>query len=608
LVGRLRVTVRGERGTTITLRHAEVLENGELGIRPLRNAKATDHYTLSGSGEETWEPQFTFHGFRYASIDNWPGSFDPADVTAVVIHSDMKRTGWFESSHPLVNQLHENVVWGMRGNFLYVPTDCPQRDERLGWTGDIQVFSPTASFLFETDAFLSGWLKDLASEQAPLGGIVPFVVPNVLGDARTPAAAWGDAATVVPSVLHERFGNLEVVAEQYGSMRAWADTLLGLSGTRMLWEDGFQFGDWLDPAAPPEFPADAKTDPDIVASAYLYRSVDFVERAATLLAKTEDATKYGELREHIRRAFVNEYVSEGGRMISDAQTGYATAIMFGLYRDEAGKQAMGDRLAVLVRAGGYRIGTGFVGTPLIADALTLTGHLDEATRLLTQTENPSWLYPVTMGATTIWERWDSMLEDGSINPGEMTSFNHYALGAVADWLQRSVAGLGTATPGYKVIEIAPHFLAGFDHASAKHETPYGLASVAWKRDGATVTVTATVPPNSSARVILPGGDAVVEVGSGDHEWTVQADAGASAHADVSDETSLADLVDDREAYETVIAAIAATTQEGADIFRRHTKWTAGVHLGGSFHQLPPKVHADVTASLALLNASRNAGR
>lgn len=605
LVGRLRITVTGERGHTITLRHAEVLENGELGIRPLRNAAATDHFTLAGTGVETWEPAFTFHGFRYAQLDNWPGELDPSAVTAIVIHSDMERTGWFDSSHALVNRLHENVVWGMKGNFLYLPTDCPQRDERLGWTGDIQVFSPTACFLFEADGFLSGWLVDLALEQQAAGGIVPFIIPSVLTDSVSPAAAWGDAATVVPTVLHERFGNTRVLADQFESMKSWSDTLLGISGERMLWEDRFQFGDWLDPDASPDFPADAKTDPDIVASAYLYRSVDFTARAAEVLGKSDEAEKYGGLREKIHAAFLAEYVSASGRMMSDAQTGYATAIMFGLYRDEAQKQVMGDRLAELTRAAGYRIGTGFVGTPLITDALTNTGHLDAAARLLTQTENPSWLYPVTMGATTIWERWDSMLEDGSINPGEMTSFNHYALGAVADWLHRSVAGLAPAAPGYRSIRIAPHPLDGFEYATATHETPYGLASSGWARHGDSVTVSATIPANTTAEVVLPGSTDTIIVGSGSHEWTVEVPAAAAGAAPITVDTSLAAIVDDPDAYAAVWKAIAASNEHAAAVFRRHTKWTSGRTLGEPLGQMPPRVRVAVEASLDQLNASRH---
>jgi alpha-L-rhamnosidase len=610
LVGHLRIEVSGERGHTVTLRHAEVLEHGELGVRPLRNALSVDTYTLAGSGVETWEPAFTFHGFRYAQIDNWPGELDPTAITAVVVHSDMERTGWFDSSHELVNRLHENVVWGMKGNFLYVPTDCPQRDERLGWTGDIQVFSPTASFLFEVDSFLTSWLVDLEFEQKNANGVVPIVIPAVLpGEARN-SAAWGDAAAIVPIVLHERFGNLKVVEDQFESMKSWCDSVMGYAGDRYLWEDHFQFGDWLDPDAPPEFPGDAKTDNDIVASAYLYRSVDFTVRAAELLGRSEDAAKYGSLREKIHAAFLSEYVTSSGRMMSDAQTAYATAIQFGLYRDEAQRQAMGDRLAELTRSSGYRIGTGFVGTPLICDALTDTGHLDIATRLLTQTESPSWLYSVTMGATTVWERWDSMLEDGTINPGEMTSFNHYALGAVADWLHREVAGLAPATPGYRSLHIAPHVLDGFDHATATHETPYGLASSGWVRTrGASgdehVTVSITVPANTTASVILPGSSETIEVGSGSHEWTVARVVETRTPEPLTRHTPLAAIIDDPLAYETVWKLIEGFDDHASKMFRRHTKWTNGSPLIESLFRLPPRLQDEIDAALDDINAKRS---
>ena len=519
LVGRLRIRVSGRAGDTVVLRHAEVLEHGELGTRPLRHAKATDSYTLAGSGTETWEPEFTFHGFRYAEIQGWPGRFDPADVTAVVLHSDMERTGWFDSSHESVNRLHENVVWGMRGNFLSIPTDCPQRDERLGWTGDIQVFAPTASYLFDCDGFLASWLEDLALEQSGEGA-VPFIVPNVLEWGKEPAAAWGDAATVVPSVLYERFADRAVLERQYPSMRAWTDHVAGLAGPRRLWEGGFQFGDWLDPDSPPDEPGKAKADPDLVASAYLYRSADLVARAARELGLDEDAERYGALAEEVRSAWTSEYATPAGRLMSDAPTAYALAIMFGLVDEPDLVAKMGDRLAALVRSAGHRIGTGFVGTPLIQDALVRTGHAETARRLLLQTESPSWLYPVAMGATTIWERWDSMLADGTINPGEMTSFNHYAFGAIADWLHRSVAGLAPLEPGYRRIAVAPVPAAGFDWAATEHETPYGRAAVRWEAVEGRIAVAATVPPNTTALVSLPGSEPF-EVGSGDHEWSIE---------------------------------------------------------------------------------------
>ena len=602
LVGRLRIRVSGPEGTVVTLRHAEVLEHGELGTRPLRAAAATDHYTLAGDGLQEWEPEFTFHGFRYAEIDGWPGEFDPADVTAVVIHSDMERTGWFESSHPLVSQLHENIVWGLRGNFLYLPTDCPQRDERLGWTGDIQVFAPTASFLYDVRGFLDSWLVDLAIEQEVGGGVVPFVVPNVLGPAR-PAAAWGDAATVVPWVLNERYADVATIERQYPSMVAWADTLLDIAGDRRLWEGKFQFGDWLDPDAPPEQPANAKTAGDIVASAHVFLSTRNVARAAELLGRTEDAERYGRIAEEVRAAFLAEYVTPSGRMVSDAQTAYAMAIVFGIAPEEQ-HAVLGARLAELTRRSGYRISTGFVGTPIIQDALTRTGHVDTATRLLTQTENPSWLYPVTMGATTIWERWDSMLPDGTINPGQMTSFNHYAFGAIGDWLHRVVAGLAPASAGYARLRIAPTPIAGFDFAAAEHLTPYGTAKSGWRREEDGIHVEVVVPANTRADVILPDG-AAHEVGSGTYEWRVADVRPVSPPATVGLESSLAAIVDDPEAHSIVLDVLQAAKPEAAEAIRTKTEWLAGRDLGESLSNIVGRdVRDAVAARLSELTTSR----
>ncbi|HEY3111405.1 MAG TPA: family 78 glycoside hydrolase catalytic domain, partial [Chloroflexota bacterium] len=302
LVGRLRVAVEGSAGQTVTLRHAELLENGELCTRPLRVAAATDSYTLRGGGPETWEPRFTFHGFRYAEVTGWPGELRPDQVVAVVCHSDLERRGWFECSDPLVDRLHENVVWSMRGNFLDLPTDCPQRDERLGWTGDIQVFSPTACFLYDSAGFLASWLRDLAAEQGP-DGAVPFVVPSLADGPSPPAAAWGDAAVVVPWVLYQRYGDPGVLADQYQSMRAWVDCVARSAGERRLWDRGFQFGDWLDPSAPPDRPGAGRTDPYLVATACFARSAELLGRAAGVLGRADDAARYLALADEVRAAF-----------------------------------------------------------------------------------------------------------------------------------------------------------------------------------------------------------------------------------------------------------------------------------------------------------------
>jgi alpha-L-rhamnosidase len=520
IAGHLRIRVRGAAGQTVTLRHAEELEEGELATRPLRSAVQTDEYTLRGDATpEVWQPRFTIHGFRYAHLDGWPGEPGPGDVEAVVCHTDMRRTGWFECSDPLLNRLHENVVWSMRGNFVDLPTDCPQRDERLGWTGDIQVFAPTAAFLYDCAGVLTSWLADLAAEQREYGTVPHYVPWLALGFPLAPAAAWGDAAVLVPWVMYQRFGDAGLLRRQYPSMTGWAEQVAALAGPAHRWESGFQFGDWLDPAAPPNQPGAALTDRHLVATAYHAHTTQILAEVARTLGEERDHRRYLARAEAIRRAFTDEYVTPRGRLSSDTQTGYALALQFDLLPGPEQRERAGRRLAQLVAAAGYRIATGFVGTPLICDALTAAGEVDVAYRLLLQTECPSWLYPVTMGATTIWERWDSRLPDGRINPGEMTSFNHYAFGAVADWLHRTVAGLAPAAPGYRRILVEPRPGGGLTRARAEHDTPYGRAAVSWTRTGPRLRLTVTVPPGTRARVSLPAGAGPpVEVGSGTHAF------------------------------------------------------------------------------------------
>lgn len=522
LVGRLQITVSGRAGAVVTLRHAEVIQDGELYTRPLREADATDRYTLAGHGTETWEPRFTLHGFRYAEIDGWTGGDVTENVVARVYHTDMVRTGWFECSDPDLNRLHDNVLWSMKGNFVDIPTDCPQRDERLGWTGDIQVFAPTASFLYDCSGMLASWLKDVAAEQLP-DGTVPWYVPVIPGGNYwtpiRPGAVWGDVAALTPWTLYERFNDAKVLADQYVSAKAWVDLLDRLSGESHLWNKGFQLGDWLDPAAPPEDPTQAMTDKHLVATAYFAWSASHLAKSAAVLGKSDDELHYLELSRAVAEAFAREYIRPDGRMTSDAQTAYALAIVFGLYPDKERARRGGERLAELVRKGGNRIGTGFAGTPVISDALTAAGAVDTAYDLLLEKECPSWLYAVKQGGTTIWERWDSMLADGTVNPGEMTSFNHYALGAVADWMHRVVAGISPLEPGYRRILFRPQPGGGLTSASARHETPYGMASVAWQNTDGGHSVSIEVPTGATARVELPG-QAPREIGSGRFEYSV----------------------------------------------------------------------------------------
>ncbi len=519
LVGWVRLTVRNAtRGQQVTIRHAEVLEHDELGTRPLRSARATDTWTLPDAGEVTLEPDFTFHGFRYVEITGLD-DVAPEDITAVVIHSDLERTGWFECSEPLLNQFHENVVWGMRGNFVDVPTDCPQRDERLGWTGDIAAFAPTATFLYDCAGLLESWLADLAHDQFPSGAI-PYVIPDVLHHDDPTAAAWGDAVTIVPWTLYERFGDPAFLRRQLPGMIAWVERIRDLAGDDLLWKGSFQFGDWLDPTAPPDNAAKTKVDPDLVATCFLAHSAQLLADAAAVVGEKETSREYADLARSVREAILGEFLDADGRLHADAQTGYAMLIAFNILDTDDERAQAGERLAALVREADHHIATGFVGTPIIMDALCDTGHEETAWQLLLQTGCPSWLYPVTMGATTIWERWDSMLPDGSINPGSMTSFNHYALGAVADWMHRSLAGLAPAEPGYRQIAIRPIPSDRITFARARHRTPYGDASVSWTRQDGNFTLEADIPVGASATVTLPGSTAAEQVGYGHHTWTI----------------------------------------------------------------------------------------
>ncbi|WP_222853334.1 alpha-L-rhamnosidase [Fodinicola acaciae] len=504
LVGWIRVTVQGEAGAEISIRHAEVLENGELGTRPLRTALATDRFVLSG-GRDEFEPTFTFHGFRYAEITGWPGELRPEDLTAVAIGSDLERIGTFRSSDPLLNQFHENVVWGMRGNFVDVPTDCPQRDERLGWTGDIAAFAPTAAFLYDVEAFLRDWLANLALEQAHHDGIIPYVVPDVLKFLDRPVESttiWSDAGVWVPWTLYQAYGNDQVLRAQFDSMAAHVRRVRSLLSPNGLWDTGFQFGDWLDPDAPPERPAQAKADPGVVATACAYRSAVIVAESAAILGLSAEQAEFADFARKLRAAFSEHYVHDG-RVFSDCTTVYALAIVFGLL-DAQDEAVAGDRLAELCAQAGYRISTGFAGTPFVTDALTRTGHLDDAYKLLLERECPSWLYPVTMGATTVWERWDSMLPDGTINPGEMTSFNHYALGAVADWMHRVVGGIAPLAPGYAKVLIAPRPGGGLTEVETSLKTRHGRIAVKWVVSDDEITVDVDIPPGVEGVLRLPG--------------------------------------------------------------------------------------------------------
>lgn len=524
--GWVRIAVSGEPGTRVTIRHAEVLTpSGDMERETNRTAEATDRYTLRGRGVETWEPQFTFHGFRYAEFDGWPGEITPDAVRAVVVHSDMPRTGWFETSDELVNRLHENTLWSMRDNFVGLPTDCPQRDERMGWTGDLNAFSGAATFLYDVRGVLNSWLQDLAAEQHQTGQ-VPWTVPDVQTTPSSPTALWSDVAVSLPWELYQEYGDPGILRNSYDSMAAFVRQVESLLDSDGLWSSGFQFGDWLDPDAPADNAAGGKTDRFLVASAYVVKTTREMAQTAQVLGEDMDAEHFHALHERVRSAFRREYVTDAGRVANETATAYALAIMFEIL-DTPQRERAGARLAEIVKKADYRISTGFAGTPLVTEALSSTGHLDTAYRLLMEKGCPSFLYPVTMGATTIWERWDSIRSDGTLNSTGMTSLNHYALGAVITWLHRVVGGLVRTAPGWERIHIAPQPGGGLTSAHAAHDTVRGRVEVDWSIADSELTLTVMIPDGAAATVELPlhAEGAVENVASGKHTWRYPTPAG-----------------------------------------------------------------------------------
>jgi alpha-L-rhamnosidase len=508
MVGWVKFRVTAPAGTTIGLRHAEVLDKaGNFYTANLRTAKETIRYTTRGGGTEVYEPHFTFQGFRYVAVSGWPGDVKPEDFTGVVVHSAMPRTGTFTSSNAMLNQLEHNIIWGQKGNFVDVPTDCPQRDERLGWTGDAQVFAPTASYNFDTAAFYTKWLRDVALDQED-DGAVPFVIPNSLThDTRKGAAAsagWADVAVVLPWTMYQAFGDKRILEEQYPSMKAWVEYMRRAAGEKYLWNTGFTFGDWLSFATTSAAYPGATTSPDLIQTAYFARSTELLAKTALVLGKREDAAEYARLEEKIRAAFVKEFATPSGRLSSDTQTAYALALEFDLL-PEAMRAEAAARLAADVKKFGH-LTTGFLGTPVLCQALSDYGYLDEAYMLLNRKEYPSWLYPVTQGATTIWERWDGQKPDGSFQDVGMNSFNHYAYGAIGDWMYGVVAGveIDEAAPGYKHILIAPRPGGGLTSASTSVESVYGLVASGWEIADGKMILKIEVPANTTATVRVPG--------------------------------------------------------------------------------------------------------
>ncbi|MFC4778796.1 family 78 glycoside hydrolase catalytic domain [Paenibacillus sp. GCM10023252] len=506
MVGWVRFKVRAAEGTELKLQHAEVLDlEGNFYTGNLRTAKQTITYICRGGVEESYEPIFSFQGFRYVRLEGWPEEqLDELlqSVMGCVIHTDMEPTGTFECSDEDLNQLQRNIVWGQRGNFLDVPTDCPQRDERLGWTGDAQVFIRTAAFNYGVANFFTKWLRDLAADQREDGG-VPFVIPDLEGVGYG-SAAWGDAAVICPWTLYECYGDTRILEEQYESMKAWVDYIRAQGDDELLWNTGFHFGDWLALDAKENSYIGA-TPRDLICTAFYAYSTELLAKAAAVIGKEEEAAAYRELHSLISAAFRAEFVTPNGRVASPTQTAYVLALMFDLL-EEGDRPRTAAMLAANIEENKVHLTTGFVGTPYLCLVLTRFGYSDLAYKLALQKEYPSWLYSVTKGATTIWEHWDGIKPDGSFWSDDMNSYNHYAYGAIGDWFYRRVAGIDTVEdqPGYKHIRIEPQIEGPLTYARAALQTMYGEVSSSWVREGdGRVVLEVGIPANTTAEVVTP---------------------------------------------------------------------------------------------------------
>jgi alpha-L-rhamnosidase len=502
LVGWVQMKVTGKAGDKVVISHAEALDKaGNFYTVNLRQAKSQDTYILAGGAAEIFEPHFTWHGFRYIRIEGYPGEIKPENFTAVALYSDMKPAGTFITSNNLINQLQHNIQWGQKGNFLDVPTDCPQRDERLGWTGDAQVFSRTATFNMNVNSFFAKWLKDVEADQ--INGAVPYVIPNVLGNSAN-SAGWADVATIVPWNMYLAYGDKRILEQQYGSMKAFVESVRH-AAKNDLWNTGFHFGDWL--FYRPEDDNDGRaavTDKYLIAQCFYAHSTQLLINAAEVLDKKDDAAFYNLQLHKIKDAFLREYVTPGGRLVSGTQTAYVLALNFDMLpealRDQAAK-----RLTDNVISYDNHLTTGFLGTPYLCHVLTRFGYNDLAYKLLLQNTYPSWLYPVKMGATTIWERWDGIKPDSTFQTPSMNSLNHYSYGAIGDWMYRVMAGIDTYEDGvgYKHSMIKPHTGGGFALVNASLDTYYGTLASNWKSEPDRIVMDIVIPPNTSSTVFVP---------------------------------------------------------------------------------------------------------
>lgn len=500
MVGVPRISIPSSPGRKIKIRYAEMLNpDGTMYTENYRAARSEDYYTCSGMGVEEWQPAFTFHGFRYVELSGFPANVKPSLdwIRGVVLHTEMPFIGSFVCSSQKINQLQSCIQWGQRGNFLSVPTDCPQRDERLGWTGDAQVFAPTAAFNMDVSAFFSKWMQDVRDAQLS-NGLVPIFAPKMGDNSESPA--WSDAVAVIPWEMYLAYGDEKILRDNYEAMKKWVE--YQKSTSKELIRPALGFGDWLQPNSKNGRAGD--TPKDLIGTAYFIRSADIVSKAAKVLGYREDSEKYSSLASDIRNAFMKKFVKEDNTVEGDCQTAYLLPLAFDII-PESRSQKVFEKLLKTIERNNWHLSTGFVGTPLINEVLTRFGRTDIAYKLLNNETYPSWLYPINQGATTMWERWNSYSHETGFGDVTMNSFNHYAYGAIGQWMYKNIAGLwyDENNPGYKNIIFAPKLGGGLTFANATHLTPYGMASSGWRISDGVMEWSITIPANATGTIVFP---------------------------------------------------------------------------------------------------------
>ena len=491
MVGWVRLKVHGKKGQRLTVRHGEMINpDGTIYTAALRGCPATDSFILAG-GEQVLEPWFTFHGFRYVEIRGLTSKPDPGMVTGIVVHTAMNRTGHFECSHPLLNQLYSNIIWGQKGNYLEVPTDCPQRDERMGWTGDTQFFAPTAAYNFDVAAFFTRWLTTCEDNQFA-DGRFPHVVPDIMGDGGS--TAWGDAALICTYHIYRAYGDTRIIAERFASLERYMHWLASKTQNGIAKVGGF--GDWLN--------AGGGAKKDAIDTAYHAYLAQIMSEMAAAIGRKEDAARYALRHEEVKAAFVREFLQQDGSLKECSQTGYALAFSMNLLPADMREKAAAKFVEEIKRFN-WHLATGFIGTPRLLPALSAAGRNDVACRLLLTETYPSWLFSVVNGATTMWERWNGWTPQG-FGDVSMNSFNHYAFGAVGEYLYGGIGGIQAASPGYKTIVIKPVIAEGLTWAKTSYDSIHGRIVSNWKREGDSLTMELTIPPNTTATVHVPANE------------------------------------------------------------------------------------------------------